>query len=219
MENLVNKLYPLVENKKTLDAETIQELANILKKSVSAEQTDLVIVSLREIVAKWRRETKGVVSFETEATFELAVEKALSADIVVETAKRVLWVTSFLQMLVSCCRVVNAEVPSAVDATSPASVVDEVSAVVNDSSSAVVAVSADAVAVSADAAVVAVSADADSVAPVAPVVVAVGLVPYQKVSQVELVKEVSETLSTPVVSSPLLEKVVKTVSNKSQKKA
>jgi hypothetical protein len=94
-----------------LNGEVLLNLVKSISKALSAEQRGSTLSVLREIVEKWQKETKGVVSFELEATFELVVKSVLGDSLKVPAVStRCLgqfgWVF---------CRSVAAVVPGAVE--------------------------------------------------------------------------------------------------------
>jgi len=118
MEDLVQKVLPLLQNVKTLDADLLKNVVKTLSESVSAEQKGLALEALREAVKRWQQETKGALPFELEATFDIVVDTVFSELPTVEAVLK----SSFVQKLLAlfCAHCCSASAVS----------VDEVSAVV-----------------------------------------------------------------------------------------
>jgi len=77
MDTVIDKVYSVISNEPVLNGEILLNLVKSILESLSAEQRDSTLSVLRATVAKWQKETKGVVPFELEATFELVVKSVL----------------------------------------------------------------------------------------------------------------------------------------------
>ena len=84
MEGQVEKVYPLLANVKELDSNTVKTVVSTLRTFVTADDA---LAVLRAAVTKWQQETKGVVPFELDATFEAVVSLAFASE--AETKKKV----------------------------------------------------------------------------------------------------------------------------------
>ena len=152
MDTVVDKVYPLISNESALNAEILLNLVKSISESLSAEQRDSTLSVLQAIVAKWQKETKGVVPFELEATFELVVKSVVDGSLKVPAVS-----TRCLEQIGWLfCRRVAAVVPGVVDDISAAAVAASVAASVAVASAATASASA-------SAAVDAVASDAVSV--------------------------------------------------------
>ena len=107
---VINKLYPFISNESRLSPDVLLNLVKSISDSLSAEQRDSTLSVLREIVAKWQKETKGVVPFELEATFELVVKSVLEGSSVKVPSVSTRCLEQFGWFL---CRRVAAVVPEA----------------------------------------------------------------------------------------------------------
>jgi len=197
MEDLVQKILPLLQNVKTFDTDLLKNVVKTLRESVSAEQKGLVLEALREAVKRWQQETKGVLPFELEATFDIVVDTVFLEFPTVEAVVK----SSFVQKLLAlfcahCCSASSV----AVEVATVASVVDEVVAVAGEA----VTVAAEVATVVGEAVTVAVEAAtvAGEAATVVPEVVAVAVETVTVVS--EVVAVVSEVVTvvpeTPVAT-------------------
>jgi hypothetical protein len=118
-EAVINKVYYLISNESVLNGEVLLNLVKSISKALSAEQRGSTLSVLREIVEKWQKETKGVVPFELEATFELVVKSVLEGSLKVPAVS-----TRCLEQFGwFLCRRVAAVVPGAVEDISGAVVV------------------------------------------------------------------------------------------------
>jgi len=79
MESLVDRVYPLLADTKTLDSKVIKDIVSTLRSSVSADEA---LAVLRATVARWQLKTKGAVPFDLEAAFEGIVYGVFSVDAV-----------------------------------------------------------------------------------------------------------------------------------------
>jgi len=79
MESLVDRVYPLLADTKTLDGKVIKDIVTTLRSSVSADEA---LAVLRATVARWQLKTKGAVPFDLEAAFEGIVYGVFSVDAV-----------------------------------------------------------------------------------------------------------------------------------------
>lgn len=161
-QSLVDKAVATLTDVKTLDAKSLTGAVKV----VAAELTSSpeVLKVLQEVVAKWRQETKGVVPFEVEATFELVVKQVLDGkggDAVktVEVAS-----VGCLRYLASLfCRYAAAEAPKVVK-----EVVDAVAEVAPDAVKGAVETTGDALVAAVQAAAAVVSEEVAAAAPSAP---------------------------------------------------
>ena len=194
MEDLVQKVLPLLQNVKTLDADLLKNVVKTLSESVSAEQKGLVLEALREAVKRWQQETKGALPFELEATFDIVVDTVFSELPTVEAVLKSSFVQKLLALFCAHCCSASAV---AVEVATVASV-DEVVAVAGEA----VTVAAEAATVAAEAVtvvpeVVAVAAEAATVVPEVVAVVAevATVVPETPVASLIKVVEVSTTVA------------------------
>jgi len=111
MDTVIDKVYSVISNEPVLNGEILLNLVKSILESLSAEQRDSTLSVLRATVAKWQKETKGVVPFELEATFELVVKSVLGDSLKVPAVS-----TRCLgQFGWFFCRSVAAVVPGAVE--------------------------------------------------------------------------------------------------------
>ena len=194
MDTVVDKVYPLISNESALNAEILLNLVKSISESLSAEQRDSTFSVLQAIVAKWQKETKGVVPFELEATFELVVKSVVDGSLKVPAVS-----TRCLEQIGWLfCRRVAAVVPGVVEDISAAAVAASAAA-----SAATVAAAAS---VAASAAVDAAASDAVSVSSVLDAVIEEVAVSVSATAATEidplkpLVKEVVPEQVQPVVN-------------------
>ena len=126
MEALVAKVFPLIQNEKTLSLTSIAKVVSSLQGSVTAEQKGLALSALQATIAKWQTTTTGTVPAELEASFETLLELAFApnkeaAEVVVEKAVSkccISWSAIFCRSVAKEIQVVGTDISEAVAASS-----------------------------------------------------------------------------------------------------